>query len=52
MGDGKHQAIKKFKGKRLSELTYLLIDLDNSEIKKDKELIDNGLKMKKPQYFL
>ena len=51
MGDGKHQAIKKFKGKRLSELTYLLIDLDNSEIKKDKELIDNGLKNEEAAVF-
>ena len=36
MGNGKDQAIRKFKGKRLSEPTYLLIDLDKPESEKDK----------------
>jgi hypothetical protein len=38
MGNGKNQAIRKFKNNRLSDFSYLLIDLDEEEEQKEAEL--------------
>ena len=51
MGNGKDQAIRKFKGKRLSEPTFLLIDLDRPEEDKGKELKSKNLQQQQAEVF-
>lgn len=51
MGDGKNQAINKFKKNKLSELSYLLIDLDYDETKRESQLLELGLKNKADSVF-
>jgi len=44
MGNGKNQAISKFKKNKLADRNYLLIDLDDLESQKEKHLLDLKLK--------
>ncbi|HFA48362.1 MAG TPA: DUF4276 family protein, partial [Bacteroidetes bacterium] len=44
MGNGKSQAINKFKKNKLSDLSYLLIDLDDEEKQKETQLTELDLK--------
>lgn len=44
MGDGKSQSIQKFKKNKLSDFTYLLVDLDGDDNIKDQDLVSNDLK--------
>ena len=51
MGNGKSQAITKFKKSNLSDFSYLLIDLDANEVEKEKSLNESGLKKEEDFVF-
>ncbi len=51
MGNGKTQAIRKFKKNKLSDFSYLLIDLDNVESEKGTELLKYKVSTKEDAIF-
>lgn len=51
MGDGKNQAIDKFKNQPVTKKAYLLIDLDADETERETKLYENKLSIENESVF-